>query len=269
MPYGKIGFEHVWKYQIGCMMANQYTSLVNAIHDKKPENVIVACLRLGWNDAFKHVSENTQTFNSLSDKVKDSQVNAACEKLVKFFTDYASQKNSKDRFDKINDFLKRTAFLGIFSSIKNIHSSKYPLCLGHIQKMFNIAIKLLVCLIISAEHSAACGITVKLGEVKRTAVHLTDCDKTGRRLLSYDNFPYEFDTADCPIDHIILTSIKNRKTSTSTSSPIGHKEYDEIVWSKMGGKEDPENYLVAQSEIGAIQAGSGKSNLCFDFENWK
>ena len=267
MPYGKIGFEHVWKYQIGCMMANQYTSLVNAIHKKETDNVIVACLRLGWNDAFKHVSENTQAFNSLNDKDKDSQVNDACGKLVKFFNDYASQKNSRDRFDKINDFLKINAFLGIFSSIKNIHSSTYPLCLGHIQKMFNIAIKLLVCLITSAEHSAVCGITVKLGEVNGTAVHLTDCDKTGRCLLSYDNFPYEFDTADCPIDHIILTSIQNRRTSTS--SPFGHKKYDEIVWSKMGGKEDPKNYLVAQSEIVAIQADPGKSNLCFDFENWK
>ena len=133
--------------------------------------------------------------------------------------------------------------------------------------MFNIAIKLLVCLIISAEHSTACGITVKLGEVNGTDVHLTGIDNSGRCLLSYDNFPYEFDTADCPIDHIILTSIENRKTSTS--SPYGHKKYDEIVWSKMGGKEVPQNYLVAQSEIVAIQADPGKNNLCFDFENWK
>lgn len=71
MAYGGIDFEHIWKYQIGCMMENQFSSLVKAIYNNNADEVIVSCLRLGWNDAFKHVSENTDSFNKLSDTKKE------------------------------------------------------------------------------------------------------------------------------------------------------------------------------------------------------
>lgn len=77
MAYGCIDFELVWKYQIGCMMANQFSSLVQAIYNNSADDVIVACLRLGWNDAFKHVSENAATFNDLNDIAKNKAVEAA------------------------------------------------------------------------------------------------------------------------------------------------------------------------------------------------
>ena len=268
MAYGFIDFEHVWKYQIGCMMANQFPSLVQAIYNNNADEVIVSCLRLGWNDAFKHVSENTDQFKDLNDKDKDIAVSSACKKLVDYFKTYAKKANFSDRYDTIDRFIKDPDFVSIFSPIKNTTSSTYPLCLGHVQKMFSIAIKLLLCLIISAEHATAYGLKVKLGEKNGTDVELTSHD-----LLSFSNFPYAFDTADCPIDHLILVEIEEKKT-TPHSTIFGHRRYDNIVWSKMGdldngAKEDQRNYKAAQEEIENIQSGTGKSNLCFDFENWK
>lgn len=268
MPYGKIDFEQVWKFQIGCMMSNQFSALIDAIHNNNKNDVIAACLRLGWNDAFKHVSENTVIFQKLKDDDKKKEVNDACIALVNYFEDFAGIKNTTDRFTKLCDFLKTPNFVDIFNPIKEVKSSKYPLCLGHIQKMFNIAMKLLLCLIISAEHAAACGLKVKLGEKGGADVYLTS-----NGLLSSSKFPYAFDTADCPIDHLILVEIERKKT-TPHSTIFDHRSYDNIVWSKMGdkrhgAKEDQRNYKSAQEEIEKIQNGTGKSNLCFDFENWK
>ena len=271
MAYGKIDFEHVWKFQIGCMMSSQFPRLLDALHNNCADDVIVACLRLGWNDAFKHVSENTQKFNNLSDTDKNSAIIKACEALVDYFKTYAKQITTQDRFNNICAFLKTPHFVSIFAPIKDVKSSKYPLCLGHIQKLFNITMKLLLCLIISTEHAVACGINVKLGEVDNSPVYLNP--QGHAPLLSYNNFNFSFDTADCPIDHIILKSVEANKTP-SHSKIYNHKRYDEIVWSKMGdpldgAKEDQQNYIAAQEEIGNIQSDPQKSNLCFDFEYWK
>lgn len=277
MGYGKVEFEHVWRYQIGCMMANQYSALLKAIGAKRPDDIIAACLRLGWNDAFKHVSENTKKFQTLSDADKTEEVDSACKKLVPYFKEYAQKTDSKGRYDVMAQWIANSSLDAVFSPIKEIRSDKYPLCLGHIQKMFNIALKLLLCLIISAEHAreaiAAKIIVgnVKLGEeVNGADVYLND------DILSYEQFPFEFDTADCPIDHYALEAVEQKKTRSlyaiQNSSKI--KKYDSIVWSKMGdvdkgAKEYQEYYLAAQQEIGRIQSGTQKSNLCFDFENWK
>ena len=41
MSYGGIDFEHVWAYQIKCMMANQYDRLIEAIAKNDPDLIIV------------------------------------------------------------------------------------------------------------------------------------------------------------------------------------------------------------------------------------
>lgn len=270
MPYGGIDFEQVWRYQIGCMMSNQYQALIEGIYNNSADDIIVACLRLGWNDAFKHVSENDSRYQKLNDKEKENKVIQACKDLVLYFKEYASKVNTQDRYDIMVDWIENEnkTLDHIFSGIKNTKSEEYPLCLGHIQKMFNIAIKLLLCLIVSAEHANAIGIKVALGKIGSTDVHLTD-----HGLLSHKNFKYSFDTADCPIDHNVLEKIDKNKTS-NPAEIFNHKQYKNIVWSKMGdkekgAKEDQGNYLSAQTEIANIQKGTGKSNLCFDFEYWK
>ena len=266
MP-GGVNFEQVWKFQIQCMMSHQFGPLVQAIGKRSKDDVIVSCLRLGWNDAFKHVSENAPSFKALSDSGKNEEVNKACHELVKYFEQYATKKNYTDRFHNLQAMIADPTFKTIFDGIKEVDSKKYPLCLGHIQKMFNITMKVLLCLIISADHASSLGLKVKLGEVNGNNVYLTDCGLSGTCLLSYDNFDYEFDTADCPIDHIILTCI-DKKVSPPTYPISGRKKYAEIVWSKMGGAENAQNYISAQQEIEHIQSDPTKSNLYFDFENW-
>jgi hypothetical protein len=88
MP-GGVNFEQVWKFQIQCMMSNQFVPLIKAINNKSKDDVIVSCLRLGWNDAFKHVSENAVTFKDLNENAKNILVNDACKNLVCYFEEYA------------------------------------------------------------------------------------------------------------------------------------------------------------------------------------
>ena len=262
MSYGGIDFEHVWAFQIKCMMANQYDRLIEAIAKNNPDLIIAVCLRLGWNDAFKHVSENIDDYNNLSDDDKSTAVQTACIALVDNFKEYAQKKSTMERYNLIDDWLERKTLNSIFSPIKNVASATYPLCLGHIQKMFNIAMKLLLCLIVSAEHANTGTIKIKLGEFNMDDVYLTDHD-----LLSFSNFPYTFATADCPVDHYILEAIDANKTKEPEKIK-GHRQFKHIVWSKMGAKESKENYIIVQKEIKNIQKGTNKCNLCFDFENW-
>lgn len=268
MPYGGIDFEQVWRYQIGCMMSNQYSALIQAIHKNSADDVIIACLRLGWNDAFKHVSENTASFNMMSDAIKNDTVNRACKELLPYFKEYAQKTDSKGRYDTIVSWFGTPTLDPVFSPIKEVYSAKYRLCLGHIQKLFNITMKLLLCLIVSAEHAKVIGINVKLGDIEGADVCLVD-----HGLLSSSQFPYAFNTADCPVDHFILEKINVKKTS-APAIIYGRGQFRKIVWSKMGDKakgagEDQRNYLSAQQEIENIQRGTGKCNLYFDFENWK
>lgn len=262
MNYGEIKFEHVWAFQIKCMIANQYDRLIEAIAQNDTDLIIAVCLRLGWNDAFKHVSENIDDYNKLSDDDKSTAVQTACNALVDKFKEYAQKETTQERYNLIVGWIEHRDLNSIFSPIKNVASTTYPLCLGHIQKMLNIAMKLLLCLIICAEHANTYDIKIKLGKFNADDVYLTDHD-----LLSYSNFPYSFATADCPVDHYILEAIDANKTKKPTKIQ-GHRQFKNIVWSKMGAKESKENYISVQKEITNIQKGTNKCNLCFDFENW-
>lgn len=283
MP-GGITFENVWGFQIKCMMSNQYENLVKALMAGKRELVIAACLRLGWNDAFRHTSKNNDDMTiirnylaqgweshiklgqkHLNDQQRADVFFEVCENLVEYFEDYAKKTSTADRYSCLNTLIMTTAFTDIIGVVKDTASPDKPLCIGHIQKMFNIAMKLILCLIESAEHARKQHFKVLLAKNKSGYVYLTD-----RKLLIYDNFPYAFDTADCPIDSIILKAIDNIQGGSYVTKPIGHETYRQVVWSKLGAKEPGENYVRAQNEIEDIQKGAipPKSNLCFDFENW-
>ena len=93
MSYGGIEFEHVWAYQIKCMMANQYDRLIEAIANNKPDDIIAVCLRLGWNDAFKHVSEN----------IDDTNMLASCKTNNWIGTVFSKRQNKLASIKKLND----------------------------------------------------------------------------------------------------------------------------------------------------------------------
>ena len=98
-----------------------------------------------------------------------------------------------------------------------------------------MAIKLFLCLKICAEQADVMSIDIKLNK------SLFECD-------------FAFDTADCPIDSIILKHINCEKSK----------------WSKIGQDNDhpTKEYIKIQNVIAKKQENSNKSNLCFDFENW-
>ena len=47
----------------------------------------------------------------------------------------------------------------------------------------------------------------------------------------------------------------------------GSAKLASIAWSKLNDQND-KAYIDIQDKIAALQADSGKSNLCFDFEHW-
>ena len=68
-------------------------------------------------------------------------------------------------------------------------------------------------------------------------------------------------------DSIILKKIQEKRVIPNPGIH-NHQKFTEIVWSKFGKGEALANYSVAQTEIQQIYSGTGKCNLCFDFENW-
>jgi hypothetical protein len=76
--------------------------------------------------------------------------------------------------------------------------------------------------------------------------------------------------ADCPLDSKILDKIQEKRVAPNHIIPsLKKNNFTNIVWSKLGkGGEALANYSVAQNEIQQIHSGTGKCNLCFDFENW-
>lgn len=246
---GGVNFEHVFAFQIKCMMAGQYHKLVNA---KKPDDIIIACLRLGWVDAFRQTSRNTEKFNCKKDAEKSPIIDAVCgaTTMVNGFKEYASKTSTEERVKCINALLGNTEFTDNIAQVKDISNAKFPLCLGHIQKMYNMAIKLLLCLLLTAEYVNKQPWDVPLSQ----AISLKS-----KSFLDFKEQNFKdicFDTADCPIDSIILGKL-NPNANTS-------------VWSKFGADEDHPytDYENTQTTIANIQKGTGKSNLCFDFENW-
>ena len=162
MSYGGIDFGHVWAFQIRCMMANQYSDFVEAIGEANIDGVIVACLRLGWNDAFRHVSKNVDTTTTISEiskltsdkdwkeiydnitsrrqkfKGKTFEINdeekkkiiiKICKSLVDDFKIYLEQQSTDDRINEISKFLAKDCFKDKFKPIKDINAPGYELCL--------------------------------------------------------------------------------------------------------------------------------------------
>lgn len=288
MSYGGIDFEHVWAFQIKCMVANQYDRLIEAIAKNNPDLIIAVCLRLGWNDAFKHVSENVgdakmlgfckaknwigtvfskrqnkfTTIKKLNDEEKDNLIFEICKTLVPDFKCYAKCSNTASREAKLKSLVSNPTFTAKFEAYKLTNSKKHPLCEGHIQKMFNMAIKLLLCLILSAEFAEANRLSVCLRkDTDEKPVRLTD-NNWWKNIFCEDSFD-----ADCPIDSIILKKIQEKRV-TPNPGIHNHQKFTEIVWSKFGKGEDLDNYSIAQNEIKQMYSGTGKCNLCFDFENW-
>ena len=260
MKYGGITLEHILAFQIRIMMGNQYNRLVEGMRTGCPAQPVVACLRLGWNDAFRHTSENTDEASKLSDKDKQQEMANICQQLTEDFREYTTLQSTEARHAYIHKKMEDPEFLKKFASFKVVEDSDKALSFGHIQKMFNIAVKLYLCLKICAD-SASTPIILEYGATPDKNIVL---DPNMLELLSGENV-----TADCPVDHYILKTIDQKLSDAGAyrASNVSEKKFADIPWSKLRGEED-QTYIEIQKEIAALQNNTAKSNLCFDFENW-
>lgn len=289
MNYGGISFGHVLSFQIRIMMGNQYLRLVEAMKSGDRDGILVACLRLGWNDAFRHVSENKSDADiiaecekrkelrgipkkskdgtaTIDDTKKNEIIIHICRSVLGEFREYAQKTSTTDRRAYIHEKLKCTAFVEKFAVIKvtDPKNSNKSLRFGHIQKMFNMALKLYLCLKICAEEYP---VILQYGATPDENILL--------KAELFDLFDAESFSADCPIDHYILEAMDSRIDSKGSShTPVkprnqqaGFKKYGSIKWSQLSDTND-EDYIDIQDEIASLQNDPDKCNLCFDFENW-
>ena len=69
---GGVQLKDVITFQTQIMMGTQFTRVKNA---KNANDIIIACLRLGWNDAFRHTSENVKEGNKTVLELKSAYWN--------------------------------------------------------------------------------------------------------------------------------------------------------------------------------------------------
>lgn len=272
--YGGVTAKDIIVFQTKIMMGAQFRRIVWA-RDHKSEplgnrqnEILIACLRIGWNDAFRHTSENEDGINDIKEskgavstyvkkdkyktrllklfrkKVKDEDVPAdfddyfsdrviSTKAFLDIFKEYAISTANKENI--IN--LHWTTIETLFNGVKKLSGSK-ALSLGHIQKMFNIAIKLYLCLFMCREE--------------------LDLDYNIFNAAIVENFA----NADCPIDSIILGKLEQIGMKKAGAGAPYTTQYDGYTWSQLSSSE----YRKIQDDIKT--KSNGNSNLWFDFNNW-
>lgn len=243
---GGITAKEVITYQTQIMMGAQFGRVTRKKATAK--DIMIACLRMGWNDAFRHTSQNTKAANLVvleeNEKKwrKDHKApydDYICgeildkDALINAFIEFASATSVESKVQTIEDHC--LALKNLIGQYKETTGDK-ALCFGHFQKMFNIAIKLYVCLYVCREW-------LDLDEA-------LFCSKILENLKN----------ADCPVDSIILGNL---------ASKTDNKEYAAHKWSKYGTAKQPQsNYENVQVEISKA-VPDGNSRLYYDFVAWK
>lgn len=269
--YGGVTAKDIIVFQSKIMMGAQFGRIVWAREHKaedlqKSQNeILVACLRIGWNDAFRHTSENEDGINDTKEskgavskyKKKDDYVTPILKvsygKIVEKtaladFDDYFSEivKNLLDIFREYASASTNkhliidshwTEIEDCFRGVKKLDGDK-KLSFGHIQKMFNIAIKLYLCLYMCREE-----------------LDLNDD-------IFVADIVNNFANADCPIDSIILGKLEQVEMQKVGIGAPPTVKYDGYTWSQL-------NYADYRDIQDSIENESnGNSNLWFDFNNW-
>ena len=241
-----INKDNAIRFQTRLMLGGtRYDMVKNA---KSMNEVIIVCLRCGWNDAFRHVSRNKKDLGKLNVEQCILDEILRSEEFYNIFLEYAKSRTTDDKVSIINDSFK--TLKRRIEKVKNVDDKDYPLSFGHIQKIFNIAIKLYFCLYALKDE-----IDIKA----------PFCEE-----ILHDN-------QDCPIDSIILDKLdkeidnKGAEEINKLRGDCPKKKFAGLVWSGLG-RHDPEdrkykieNYKNAQK---AMRELGYKNGLCFDFDNW-
>ncbi len=253
---GAITLKEVIVFQTRIMMGAQF----GRIKKPKPEqeDLLIACLRMGWADAFRHTSENVRAQSESEQpgkkqpdvlgseekkqrkKHKEEYNDFICTILSEVvvlgaFREFACAENTQDKIDSVcekSGELKEE-LKSLFGQYKRTDGD-HPLCFGHFQKMFNIALKLYVCLYVCREQL-------------ELEAELFD-DEILKNLAN----------ADCPVVSIVL-----KRLSKDTKDPKFAKQ----KWSHYGTAESPnEEYLGVQQAISDCVGEN--SRLYYDFIAW-
>lgn len=272
---GGIELKHVITFQTQIMMGTQFGRIMWAKENADSEDeaskikneLLIACLRMGWNDAFRHTSENVANAEDNINKEKTKNNNGIkkygrqtfddyfCtvindETLLAIFCEYACDEKKADYLESKCEVLNT-----IVGKVKLTTGNK-ALCFGHYQKMFNIALKLYLCLYLCRDFL----------DLKPE--------------LFYEDVVNALKYAECPVDSIILKRMDSKNTDdfeeyktykTENGVKIQNKKFADIVWSKIGHAEKStiESYINVQSAIRKLNNDDEKSNLYFDFAEWK
>lgn len=272
--YGGVGAKEVIVFQTKIMMGAQFGRIVWAREHKtetlssRQNEILIACLRMGWNDAFRHTSKNEEGINDTKGKRGKVSIYEKKSKYKKSWLKLLRGKIREELFPmEFDDYfsdrvLSSEGFLDIFkayattydekskvidSAWKNIEDSfrgvkrldgNQKLSFGHIQKMFNIAIKLYLCLFICREE--------------------LDLEEA----LFVQAIVDHFDHADCPIDSIILGELEQMEMEDCGIGVSYSPVYTTYTWSQLESDGYDEIQKGIQSRC------HGNSNLWFDFQNW-
>ena len=269
--YGGVTAKDIIVFQSKIMMGAQFGRIVWAREHKsaslgnRQNEILVACLRIGWNDAFRHTSENEDGINDTKESkgavstykkqeeyettllklyrgnITEKKATADFEdyfseivkKLLDVFCEYAKAPTNKhltidSRWAEIED---------CFRGVKKLNGDK-KLSFGHIQKMFNIAIKLYLCLFVC-----------------RAELDLDDN-------IFVADIVNNFANADCPLDSIILGKLEQVEMQKNGIGATYTTKYDGYTWSQLNSSDYSDIQDSIKNESG------GNSNLWFDFDNW-
>lgn len=261
---GGVELKHVITFQTQLMMGAQFGRIIEAKKKAKEEGakdeirdeLLVACLRMGWNDAFRHTSENVA---NLEEEIKKHNKDSKAEyddyfctilkndDLLTIFHNYACDESKADYLvSKCNELDE------IIGKVK-LTNGNHALCFGHYQKMFNIALKLYLCLYLCRDFLEL-GLELFYGDIIKA--------------LNY---------ADCPVDSIILNRIDEKagigleEYKSYNNNKYRNKKFSSVVWSKIGKAENStiESYKNIQAAVKMLNNDDNKSNLYFDFAEWK
>lgn len=259
LEIGGVTIKDVIKFQTRIMFGAQYGRIEYAKTKRDLDALILACLRIGWNDAFRHVTHNKESVENdikkylrCNNEIKDE----FCLKRGKI--SYKTGRKAYD--DYYSSILDNKTILDVFKKYasaketdrkcmiiqenlnslnKSFAKVKQKVLFGHIQKLFNIAIKLYLCLYMCRE--------------------FLDLNES----LFYDEIVSALKYADCPIDSIIL----DRFEQNQMKNKIGQEHnlsYPGLKWSEISSDAEIAKYKKLQEEF----RSNDKSSLYFDFVEW-
>ena len=229
---GGIERSHIIKFLFRVLATQHYNLIINALND---EDIIIACLRIAWNDAFRHVSKNQpnakkkQDFKAMHNKdVNEYIVNCILrnEIVLNSFLNYCRANTPAEKVLSLENDINN-GLLRCFEDVKVIDKKEdNHLCFGHFQKLYNMAIKYYLCVYFCSDD-----LGIKHLMLQKIDLNWLEC-------------------ADCPIDSIICGLLDSK-----------------LVWSKIESAQCISEYLNLQNRIKSEV--THKSNLWYDFENWR